>query len=551
MGCGSSSIKTNEIIYAVKESKKSFKENSEVCMDKLPAIKNESEDLKCKTTVELPKVQIDKPKEMNEDDDELGDILYELSAVPKKRGKKGINSLDTGSDLRSSTSLKRSLSDINKLGFEKCIFEPFLDYDNEIKDDKDFNVSFNVNSEFINNSKIEDSMISHISPKYKSFNNHTSFTNFGSAKKLNQTDRNFSKNTINVSASKYESMHPIWVEKGKVVNFEVNGVWRKDPSEDYVDYKGYPLSTLANPSVSFCTDDINTNGVTNDTSTSSFNEGELLCRVLGDTYFSVKNNLEYMPKDSGPIFFKMYISNTSGKKKIAPKGQLIVSISNSEKMSFEQIDERLGWNISLLDTTTHIPNLVINSTEKNLIILLNKLRSNSYLFAEQYLENIKNLGSFTNKLYDILKNSNVDNISELYPLKVNKKLFHFFKSLLLSNPKENEKRVKDYLKNFKLVQYFSIQNNDSNALALLLKLMMYDDVRKAVFSTNSEVVSVQITPVSTPGMHVSNILDQSRISSANNSNTIYQIQLVVCGQFQRGEDDKITETSKIGDISCC
>ena len=563
----------------------------------------------------------------------------------------------------------------------------------------DFQYSDNLNKDTFNSNKVPDNY------------------------KFNSNDINKNNNNIiTVSASKYEAMHPIWVEKDVPIKFEVNGVWTKDNKFDYVDYKGYSLnianalslkssnyklvisnsdkSTLSfkkniilknseesntlnsvkneinnksitlssnnklnskskkvniskfyknklsnsskvlnkfnlinnqsfnsnnikhNKSSSFVkkinvlnnknsvssspisnvsykikkNDHLNTMDIINnkeslifvqrslkkfDFSTSiinkvndntindsknllqniknidinntnknnsQFKDGELLCRVLEDSYFSITDSdMMYIPKVSGPLFFKMYIDKSSNNiKNYQPKGQLIVNIINAKKLNFELINKKLGWKTNIIDPTKKINNLIINSTEKNLIILINKLRHNSNLFARQYLESIKDIGNATNKLYNIIIKLNTSLRNNIKCLNVHKKLFNFLKSIDSSKTNITELKLKDYLRKFKHFCFYTINVNDLSYLNILIKLLMYDNVRSSILDENFQFIAVQVSAVSTNNYIYNNNNNNNNNSNKdntsleviqfNNKNNIkfnYQVQLVMCGGFEK------------------
>ena len=433
--------------------------------------------------------------EIDEEQEEVADLIENLPESKNKFKilKKSFDPINC-SQLISSRSLKNTMTDSLKMKTNLEDNSGFLSLnENELS-------VININNES-GFSKNDESIIS-ISSKTMCNNNSSIFNyEFGQGSpKLNskfEVDESLTINTITVSASKFEAMHSIWVEKNKEIQFDISGVWSINASNEYIDYKGYPNK---------------------DDEVELFNEGELLCRVLGDEFFSIhKNNCLYTPLISGPLYFKMHL-----KQQCNPKGKLIVCVSNSIKLSFEQIDEKLGWNLNILDTTKNISNLLINTTDKNIVIMINKLRANSCLFAEQYIKGIKDFGAVTNKLYNIIKKSNTQSL-DLAPLKINKQLFHFMKTLISIDCTKNEKLIKEYLQKFSFSKYYSIQTKDCSCLGILIKLLAYDDVRKAILSSNALYFSIYCSSLNSS---ITPIVVDGKVKSG------YIIQVVFCGGYQ-------------------
>lgn len=373
------------------------------------------------------------------------------------------------------------ISIINKIN-ESCITK---------KEDNDYDISlfkneFDLNTNNLNNNNI-------------SLNETFIFNN------LNQDYNSLGVNTITVSASKFEAMHPIWVYKDKQITFEVNGLWTNDTKKKYFDYKG--IDEYENQRKD---EDI-------------FNDGELICRVLGSEFFSIHKNISYSPYISGPLYFKMNVKDPLSS--FEPKGKLIVSISNSKKIQFEKIDQILGWNIKILDTTKRIKNLVISNSDRNLVIFINKIRSNSDLFINQYLYGMSNFGTGFKKLYNILGkiDSKAKNLSSLL---VNKDLYYYMKTLMSLDSNVNEKLVKDYLKMFSYIKYFSSHIKDNSNLGVLIKLLTFDDVRECIFSEKASIFSISISSLN------NSIISSPLIINNKNKNG-YFIQIVFCGNYNK------------------
>lgn len=299
--------------------------------------------------------------------------------------------------------------------------------------------------------------------------------------------------TLNVAASKFESMHGAWVEKGECISFRVSGVWKKDKSGFYVNYKGEVAEHQSSKNVELVKFATGSTNLTNrqtiqiedhgNSNEDSFREGELLCRILGGEYFSVARNIEYVAETSGPIFFKMHLKDMTKN----PIGQLMIYIRNCQKVSFEEIEIRLGWDLFKLDTGLLISNLVINSIERNLLIMINKLRTNPKLFAQQYLENIRTLGPITRKLYDKII---TDQEIPLEPFRLNKKINNFVKSLPLQSPESSKAKTLKYLRKFPNVEFFIQDHSDRKHLSILIRLLFNEKLRQAILNQPYGFISI-------------------------------------------------------------
>lgn len=477
---------------------------------------------------------------------------------------------------------------------------------NEKNDDDVFYDPSKIRSTRINNDQINPNI------SQNSYNKGLSHRESCMSKSYTLEDENaLSKQLLNnntiVTASKCESMHPIWISSKNKVVIKVSGAWTKDKSYTFVDYRGYLktstnlscvnrstnynsnknlnveldsncfLPTIENTRLNniynsnnsgkleskfklgsdnsdnqyshtktimnatnkndssnkdkqincdnntfnsnamssnndnICKENTNTNQtdiqVNNDKFTNEIQEinkklsneefidGELICRVLGGKYFSIKDGLEFYPDSEGPLFFKMFLSSEKNDKnefnRYVPAGRLMVTVSNSEKLSFQQIEHRLGWRIENLDPTYGLINLIINNFEKNAIILINKLRSNPKLFAHMYLDNFSYISSATKKLFNIISIQSKSN----FPFYINKKLYNCVRLVNLIDKKETESKLNNISQQFHNSNYVIIDSKENSVLSFLIKLICIEKSRKALFSNKYSVIAIYSTQI--------------------------------------------------------
>lgn len=150
-----------------------------------------------------------------------------------------------------------------------------------------------------------------------------------------------------------------------------------------------------------------------------FPHGSLIGRVLGGEYFHIKNKLSYISNCSGPLFLKMNLHDL----RLNPDGKLNIFISGADEIPFMSIEKKLGWDINSLSLGCSI---LKTESERLIFTFLNKMRLNSNLFAQQYLENIKLLSNATNSLYkSLFENKKFSKLLNMDP-----KLLEYAKKIL-------------------------------------------------------------------------------------------------------------------------
>ena len=162
-----------------------------------------------------------------------------------------------------------------------------------------------------------------------------------------------------------------------------------------------------------------------------------------------------------------------------PQGILTIKIKGAIDMPFDKIDEKLGWDNNLLDTSIGIENLNLNNLEKALLILINKLRTNTVLFAQQYLENIRYLTTTTNKLYNLLIKMSL----KLVPFKITLQLTKLLKDLK-PNMNPDLYLIENYEKKVGGIKLNIKKHQDMKPLSIIIKILLDDKIRNNLLNPN-------------------------------------------------------------------
>jgi uncharacterized protein YkwD len=183
----------------------------------------------------------------------------------------------------------------------------------------------------------------------------------------------FSAEIFIVKSNQSPVSYNLWIEKDDKITFSVNGKWTMWDKWSPVDCKGHMTFELVG----------------------SYYLGTLLGRIEGGTDFPITDGLVFTAPKSGRLVMypnrgKYAGLNTSGEMIVTVTGGKIVTAIEAEKLS--------GWDLSILDTARNTNYLT--DKEKDVILLLNKARSNPRLFALQYLENLKNSGKYALECYN-------------------------------------------------------------------------------------------------------------------------------------------------------
>ena len=283
---------------------------------------------------------------------------------------------------------------------------------------------------------------------------------------------------INMEASKNEIMCPLWIEKDKEIIFYINGKWKINDDLE-CDCNGIPQ--LDNQYEQFTTNNIK----------HKFNKGALVGRVIFGEQFQIYDGLRYKSEYDGPLILKMNTHSLWSKDK--PSGSLNIKIKGISFVdNIGDIEERIGWWKQLktiqINNIEDLPDYKIPSLEKMIIILLNKVRYNSKLFAYQYLYNMKELTPNSIKIY----NDFINNNKKILPLKINVsivKLLQKFYTPFISggdNLTFNNNESLIILKTSKIIKTYLEQSFNEEKKILCVSLIKYNE--KSPFHIASRLI---------------------------------------------------------------
>lgn len=185
---------------------------------------------------------------------------------------------------------------------------------------------------------------------------------------------------INLKASLYETILPIWVESGSKISFHVYGKWKCFDSEDAYSCKGFDSKHL----------DINA-------SPYNLPFGSLCGYVQGEeSVFLIEEKGEFLSKKSGSLVMFQNLGDWESQ----PSGSLLIILNGGRIRKNYDCDLSYGWD---LDVVYHINEyMYLSDIEKSIIYYLNKLRINPVLFVEIYLYHKKKYQSEEEKCIEYL-----------------------------------------------------------------------------------------------------------------------------------------------------
>ena len=179
---------------------------------------------------------------------------------------------------------------------------------------------------------------------------------------------------LKVYASYDENIFPIWVEKESIINIYVFGYWYLFSGQVKIDSMG----------------DSQNQEIMN------FPLGSLLGHVQGGKCFRIVNNISVTSNVSGYLNFLQ----NNGNFETHPYGFLDVFIVGGKMYKPLELERLSGWNYNLIDTVENASYL--QEKEKELIILLNKLRVNPKEFANKYLTHLYDMSEYHRRAFNEL-----------------------------------------------------------------------------------------------------------------------------------------------------
>ena len=300
---------------------------------------------------------------------------------------------------------------------------------------------------------------------------------------------------FDLQASRYDKICPIWIQKEEEIEFIVQGKWKINKDIE-CDSRGISLNKSRN--------DIQ-GGDDNDRY--KFNDGALIGRIIKGEPFVIFDKLKYVSEISGPLILKMNLNYISNREQ--PQGNLKIKIIGARKIqNSEDLEDKIGWwkqlKVINFNNKEHLSNYTIQNSEKSIIILLNKARHDSKLFASQYLDNFQRLTPSTKRIYEQL----MTNKDQFIPFKINlsiiKLLKKFYYKFLDENNAYTEEEWNSILKsedsllkylqdsfNSKKKLYLSIlRYYEDNPFYLGLRMLFRDDIRDNILSYTIEEISM-------------------------------------------------------------
>ena len=301
-----------------------------------------------------------------------------------------------------------------------------------------------------------------------------------------------------VVANRYEIIYPLWLNKGNEVEFLVEGKWKIN-QEIECDSKG-----LENKDLILFFEKINEYL---DNKEIKFNDGALVGRIIKGNTFLIYDGLKYIPDESGPLLLKMNLNNLWSREK--PEGTLKVKIGGAHKIEdLEEFEKRNGWwkQLKIVEfiNENDLQYYEINGTEKALIILLNKLRHDSNIFASQYLNNFQKITNTSKQIYSMF----INNKLQLPPLKINlsmvKLLQTFFEKIFFKevNSEEDwnyvissENTLQEYLRNSfynkKKIHVCIVRYHEENMMHLCTRILFRKNIRENILTYEFEEMSMR------------------------------------------------------------
>ena len=125
------------------------------------------------------------------------------------------------------------------------------------------------------------------------------------------------------------------------------------------------------------------------------NLGVLLGQIGEGDPFIVQTGGSLIAKNDGRLKLFANISDQYMKDRSA--GVLNVLVRGGKKMSSEALEKLAGWDLAKLNTANGVPGM--RKVEKEMVVLLNKARTNPAKFAKEYLTDIKLRDPIARELY--------------------------------------------------------------------------------------------------------------------------------------------------------
>jgi len=179
-----------------------------------------------------------------------------------------------------------------------------------------------------------------------------------------------------VNPQQEEAAYPLWVAKGETLSFQIRGQWRMWEQWQPVDYRGH---------TNF--EKINEHGYL----------GVLVGRVEGGDYFAVVEGLRYASPAAGRLIL---FANRGNYRGLMVSGELTVTVTGGRIVSAGEAEKLAGWDLTKLDTAADVP--YMSRGEQEVVLYLNKARTNPALFAQRYLFHRRSRSADEEECYQVM-----------------------------------------------------------------------------------------------------------------------------------------------------
>lgn len=186
----------------------------------------------------------------------------------------------------------------------------------------------------------------------------------------------YAAETFTVNADTGEVVFPLWVERGETVTFSISGKWRMWDQWGTVDYRGH---------TDF--EKINDYGYL----------GALIGRIEGSQNFLIEDGQVYVSPVSGRLIM---FANRGNYRHLEASGSIQVTVAGGKVITEQEAERLAGWNMLALDTAKGVR--YMTRSEREVVIFLNKARTNPARFSQQYLSAVRNQNSYAEECYQEL-----------------------------------------------------------------------------------------------------------------------------------------------------
>lgn len=181
------------------------------------------------------------------------------------------------------------------------------------------------------------------------------------------------QNKLRVGTKKM-AISNIYVKKGQKVGFTIVGTWTFKKPMAKVNYRGH--TALGQ---------INQYGYL----------GALLGQIGDGDPFIIQTGGSLVAKNDGRL--KLFANITDQYMNSRSGGVLNVTIRGGKKMSPAALEKLAGWDLNKLNTANGVGGM--RKVEKEMVVLLNKARSNPKKFAREYLMDVQMRDPIARELY--------------------------------------------------------------------------------------------------------------------------------------------------------